>query len=118
MSVILGARGILTALGQYSAVTASQRVSLPRLKKDELSHLQAVVIYSFKQQCHNQQRFRDRETSQSPAVNPAIQLTGRRENTNQASSPQDERTPEREEQMGKDGTVWTVVGGRRRARMC
>ncbi|KAK5623286.1 hypothetical protein CRENBAI_016771 [Crenichthys baileyi] len=73
MSVILGARGILTALGQYSAVTASQRVSLPRLKKDESSHLQPVVIYSFKQQCHNQRRFRDREMGQtpSPSYNPS-----------------------------------------------
>ncbi|MEQ2224685.1 hypothetical protein ILYODFUR_009984, partial [Ilyodon furcidens] len=26
------------------------------------------------------------------------------------SSSQDKRTPEREEEIGKDGTVWTVVG--------
>ncbi|KAK5598647.1 hypothetical protein CRENBAI_006616 [Crenichthys baileyi] len=70
MIVILGTRGILTALG-------------------------------------------DRETSQvpsAPAINPAIQLSGRRETTKQAFSSQDERTPGKEEEIGKDGTVWTVVG--------
>ncbi|KAK5599268.1 hypothetical protein CRENBAI_023585 [Crenichthys baileyi] len=40
-----------------------------------------------------------------PAINPAIQLTGRRETANQ-----DERTPGKEEEIGKDGAVWTVVG--------
>ncbi|MED6284639.1 hypothetical protein CHARACLAT_021044 [Characodon lateralis] len=45
-----------------------------------------------------------------PAINPAIQLPGRRETTNKAFSSQDERTPGKEEEMGKDGTVWTVVG--------
>ncbi|MEQ2304827.1 hypothetical protein AMECASPLE_031403 [Ameca splendens] len=47
---------------------------------------------------------------QCPAINPANQLTGRRETKNQAFSSQDKRTPGKEEEIGKDGTVWTVVG--------
>ncbi|KAK5612940.1 hypothetical protein CRENBAI_004296 [Crenichthys baileyi] len=47
--------------------------------------------------------------AQCPAINPAIQLTGRRETKKQAFSSQDERTPWKEQEIGKDGTVWTVV---------
>ncbi|MEQ2283714.1 hypothetical protein AMECASPLE_014409, partial [Ameca splendens] len=39
-----------------------------------------------------------------------IQLPGRRETTNKAFSSQDECTPGKEEEIGKDGAVWTVVG--------
>ncbi|KAK5620630.1 hypothetical protein CRENBAI_021166 [Crenichthys baileyi] len=52
----------------------------------------------------------DEPGDQCPAINPAIQLPGRRETTNQAFSSQDERTPGKEEEIGKDGGVWTVVG--------
>ncbi|KAK5614360.1 hypothetical protein CRENBAI_001943 [Crenichthys baileyi] len=48
--------------------------------------------------------------SQCPAINPAIQLPGRRETKKQAFSSQEERTPGKEEEIGKDGAVWTVVG--------
>ncbi|KAK5608054.1 hypothetical protein CRENBAI_005324 [Crenichthys baileyi] len=78
-----GSRGILKALGQHSVpVTADQRV----------------------------QRQGDEPGAQCPAINLAIQLPGRRETTNQAFSSQDERTPGKEEEIGKDGTVWTAVG--------
>ncbi|MEQ2189254.1 hypothetical protein GOODEAATRI_023315 [Goodea atripinnis] len=59
MSMILGVRGILTTLG------------LPQLKKDKSSHQQEVVTHYFKQQCHNQRRFRDREMSQVPNDKPS-----------------------------------------------
>ncbi|MEQ2181512.1 hypothetical protein GOODEAATRI_012350 [Goodea atripinnis] len=56
------------------------------------------------------QRQGDEPGPQSPAINPAIQFTGRRETKKQAFSWQDERTPGKEEEIGKDGAVWTVVG--------
>ncbi|KAK5605777.1 hypothetical protein CRENBAI_006226 [Crenichthys baileyi] len=92
MIVILGSRGILTTLGRHSVpVTVGQR-----------------------QQCHNQRRFRDRETSQVPnahaAINLAIQLPGRRETTNQGG-----RTAGKDEEIGKDGAVWTESRGRRQS---
>ncbi|KAK5604206.1 hypothetical protein CRENBAI_021142 [Crenichthys baileyi] len=64
-------------------------------------------------QCHKSaqvQRQGDQLGAQPPAINPAIQLPGRRETTNQAFSSQDECTPGKEEEIGKDGAVWTVVG--------
>ncbi|MEQ2317108.1 hypothetical protein AMECASPLE_039346, partial [Ameca splendens] len=56
------------------------------------------------------QRQGDEPGPQCPAINPANQLTGRRETKKQAFSSQDERAPWKEEETGKDGTVWTVVG--------
>ncbi|KAK5599894.1 hypothetical protein CRENBAI_014212 [Crenichthys baileyi] len=85
-------RGILTALGQLSDRSSDSG--------SEKTVPQSVQV----------QRQGDEPCAQSPAINPAIQLTGRRETTNQAFSLQDERTPGKEEEIGKDGTVWTVVG--------
>ncbi|KAK5605359.1 hypothetical protein CRENBAI_025558 [Crenichthys baileyi] len=83
-----GSRGILTALGQHSVpVTAA-------------TGPQSAQV----------QRQGDEPGAQSPAINLAIQLPGRRQTTNQAFSSQDERTPWKEEEIGKDGTLWTVVG--------
>ncbi|KAK5618964.1 hypothetical protein CRENBAI_006044 [Crenichthys baileyi] len=59
---------------------------------------------------HLVRRQGDEPGAQCPAINPAIQLTGRRETKKQAFSSQDERTPGKEEEIGKDGAVWTVVG--------
>ncbi|MEQ2291207.1 Immunoglobulin superfamily member 21, partial [Ameca splendens] len=80
----------------WSVVSSSDSKSLseaPQLQKDESSYQQEEVTHYFKQQCHNQRRFRegDEPDTQSPAIIPAIQLTGRRETINQASSSQDLR---------------------------
>ncbi|MEQ2253360.1 hypothetical protein ILYODFUR_031253 [Ilyodon furcidens] len=47
------------------------------------------------------QRQGDEPGAHSPAINPAIQLPGRRETTNQAFSSKDELTPEKEESRGR-----------------
>ncbi|MEQ2250738.1 hypothetical protein ILYODFUR_003909 [Ilyodon furcidens] len=113
MIVILGSRGILTALGQHSVpVTAGQRVSLPRLKNTSrpVSRRLWRIISSNSATISAGSEIGRRAGAQCPAINPANQLTGRRETKKQAFSSQDELTPGKEEEIGKDGAVWTVVG--------
>ncbi|KAK5613301.1 hypothetical protein CRENBAI_023985 [Crenichthys baileyi] len=108
-----GSREILKALGQYSVpVTAGQRVNLSRLKNMSrpISRRLWRIISRNSATISQVQRQGDEPGVQCPAINPAIQLPGRRETTKQAFSSQDEGTPGKEEEIGKDGTVWTAVG--------
>ncbi|MEQ2242138.1 hypothetical protein ILYODFUR_032785, partial [Ilyodon furcidens] len=104
---------MLQKLDECDSGARGMRVRLLRLKKRRIipsagggdTLFQATVPQS-----SQVWRQGDEPGAQSPAINPAIQLAGRRETTNQVFSSQDERTPEKEEETGKDGTVWRVVG--------
>ncbi|MEQ2226682.1 hypothetical protein ILYODFUR_029856, partial [Ilyodon furcidens] len=108
-----GSRGILTALGQHSVPVTAGQSEPPPAKKTRVVPLAGGCDALFQEtvpQSAQVQRQGDEPRPQCPAINPANQLTGRRETKKQAFSSQDERAPWKEDEIGKDGTVWTVVG--------
>ncbi|MEQ2242452.1 hypothetical protein ILYODFUR_035970 [Ilyodon furcidens] len=94
----------------FSFSSSESESEPPRLKKIESSLAGGCGALVQVPQSAQVQRQGDEPGAQCPAINPAIQLPGRRETTNQAFSLQDERTLGKEEQIVKDGTVWTLVG--------